>query len=104
MFDEITLIAVTESKTKTGEIIESETRQTVPVEMQTIKREIREKYNERGNGRALRFRINFFGPEYNLGQVPYFEHEGVRYGVTDFIKDKTGTGYFIEGTSVKGRY
>ena len=102
MFDQIDLIAITMTQNKNGEKIETEARITVPVEMQTIRREVRDKYNEKGLGRALRFKIYLFGISYNLDNIPYFIHNGIKYNVTDFNKEKTGSSYFIEGTSSRG--
>lgn len=98
-FDEVTLIIINQQKNKHGEIIETESRLPVPIEIQTVKRETREKYNERGAGRYMRFKVSLFGPQYNQTTIPYFIHEGTRYGVTDFVRDTTGTSYYIEGTS-----
>ena len=103
MFDEVTLITITQTKNKNGEYIETETRLDVPVVMQRVTREQRDKYNERGAGRALRFKVQLYGNGYNQDNTPYFIHENVKYSVTDFTKDTTGTSYFIEGTSARGK-
>ena len=102
MFDEVTLILITSHKNENGEIIEIENSILVPVVFQRIRRDIRKEYNERGLNRALRFRVNLFGNGYSQQTIPYFEYQGVRFSVTDFIKDSTGFSYFIEGTSTKG--
>lgn len=103
MFDEVTLITITQTKNKNGEYIETETRLDVPVVMQRVTREQRDKYNERGAGRALRFKVQLYGNSYNQDNTPYFIHEGIKYSVTDFTKDTTGTSYYIEGTSARGK-
>lgn len=103
MYDQITLITITQSKNKNGEYIENETRLDVPVVMQRVTREQRDKYNERGAGRALRFKVSLYGVGYNQENTPYFLHDGIKYSVTDFTRDTTGTSYFIEGTSARGK-
>lgn len=103
MFDEITLGVITTSKNKNGESVETEKKITVSAVPQRISREQRDKNNERGPGKNLRFRIDFLGEEYDDQNIPYFYHRGIRYSVRDFDRDKTGTGYFIEGTSIRGK-
>lgn len=103
MFEQVTLIEVKERINKNGESIEIETPTVLPVVFQTVKREQRDKYNERGAGRYLRFKISLFGKEFDTLQFPYFEYNGIRYSVTDFVRDVTDTSYYVEGTSSKGR-
>ena len=62
MYDQVTLITISQHKNKNGEYIETETRLDVPIVKQKVTREQRDKYNERGAGRALRFKIQLFGP------------------------------------------
>ena len=100
MFDQIDLITVKQIKNKNGEKIDQEERFTVAVTNETVSRSARSEYNPRGLGRSLRFKILLYGPAY-FENVVYFEHMGHRYYVQDFVKDKTGTGYYIEGTSNK---
>lgn len=102
MFDQVKLIVVTSHKNENGEIIEVESGYIVPVVFQRIRRDIRDKYNERGLNKALRFRVNLFGADYNKQNIPYFEYNNTRFSVTDFVKDSTGFSYFIEGTTTKG--
>ena len=103
MYDQVTLITITQTKNKNGEYIETETWLDVPTVMQKVTREQRDKYNERGAGRALRFKIQLFGPGYNQDNTPYFYHQGIKYSVTDLTQDVTGTSYYIEGTSARGK-
>lgn len=103
MYDQVTLITISQHKNKNGEYIETETRLDVPIVKQKVTRKQRDKYNERGAGRALRFKIQLFGPGYNQDNTPYFIHQGIKYSVTDFTQDNTGTSYYIEGTSARGK-
>lgn len=103
MFDEIELVKITTTKNKNGELIETE--ELIPVQAlpQNISRESRDKYHDRGSIYFLRFKLWLFGDITNEGMIQYFFHNNVKYAVTDFIKDKTGTHWYIEGESVKGR-
>lgn len=103
MFEQIQLIKITQTKNKNGETIETEDLLEVSAVEQTVKREQRDQYNIRGLGSVVRFQIALFGPGYNAQVIPYFIYNGVRYSVTDFVKDKTGTHYYIEGTTSKGK-
>ena len=100
MFDQIDLIVITQEKNKNGEIIKNERRVTVAATAENVTRQARERYNQEGLGRALRFKISLFGPMF-WGNVVYFEHNGRRYTVEDFTRDKTGTSYYIEGVTSK---
>ena len=100
MFDQIDLITVKQIKNKNGEKIDQEERFTVAVTNETVSRSALSEYNLRGLGRSLRFKIILSGPAY-FENVVYFEHMGQRYYVQDFVKDKTGISYYIEGTSNK---
>lgn len=103
MFNEANLIFVTQEKNRNGEIIENKTSELFPIELQKINRDIRDKYNERGIGHFVRFKVNLFGYDFDTTNIPYFEYKNRRYSVTDFVADKTGTSYYIEGTTTAKR-
>lgn len=103
MFNEANLIFVTQEKNRNGEIIENKTSELFPIELQKINRDIRDKYNERGIGHFVRFKVNLFGYDFYTTNIPYFEYKNRRYSVTDFVADKTGTSYYIEGTTTAKR-
>lgn len=103
MFDQVDLVTIKTVRNKNGEKIEEETRTPVPIVKQTVKQEMRDAYNQRGLGRAMRFKVQLFGDSYNEINTPYFIYKGIRYSVTDFVPDVTGTSYYIEGTTTRGK-
>lgn len=103
MFDEITLIMVTETKNKNKENIKVETPMTVAATVQNVSRSRRDIYQANNLGHSKRFRLSFIGDSFDEDAIAYFEHRGRRYTVKEFIRDKTKTGYYIEGvSSLKG--
>lgn len=101
MFDVITLAIIQEIVNKNQERIEEETMMTVQAVPQSVSRQQRNLYGERGMGRALRFKISLLG-DYYQEDIPYFYHRNIKYATQDLIKDVTGSSYFIEGATVRG--
>lgn len=101
MFDQVDLVFITKEKNKNREIIEKETRLSVPVESQRVSQTRRDKYHDEGLSNAYRFKVPFLGNIYEE-ELPFFELNGVRYTIKDITHDTTKTHHYIEGVTAKG--
>nr|DAJ47787.1 MAG TPA: hypothetical protein [Caudoviricetes sp.] len=102
MFDEIILIYKTITKNRFGAEIETNIEIPVQAEPQTIKRDVRDKYNQEHLSRAMRFKFMLLDSQYDVYNITQFKYHGTLFSVKDITKDKTNTHGFIEGVSARG--
>lgn len=104
MFDEVTLKLVSVTRDKNGAQKENKNFKKVQCVRQSVSREQRDKYNDRGLTKNVRLKITLLDAHiYDTETIPEFVYKGVTYSTKDITMDTTGTSTYIEGTTVQGR-